>query len=385
MKIRSFATALALSSLPAAVMSFSAPAQAQSASDDASTKAARARFQEGVDFFDKGQFENARASFLQAYALRKHPAVLLNLAQSSLRSNHPLEASRFFQQFLREAQNITQAQRDTCNSGLAEARARLGRIDVSAPTAAEISVDGERIGSAPLDSAVDVEPGTHVVKARTTEGREESQSVAVATGQKASARFGANTPPPPVAAPLSVAPVDTSAQVAVPPPPPAVESAPPASDANAGAATPSRPRHLTTWAPVWIGAGVAVAGGITAIVFASAKSSAQKNADSVEAAIVKSRNEEGLTGKGACVSPTSKYTKACSALSDNRSTVNTDATLANIGLGVGIAGGVLAVGWLLLGPRTDDGAPTPTTGIRSLKPAPIIGRETNGFSLSGAF
>ena len=54
--------------------------------DDAVTVQARARFKEGVDHYDKGQFENARLSFLQAYALKKHPAVLLNLAQSSAKA-----------------------------------------------------------------------------------------------------------------------------------------------------------------------------------------------------------------------------------------------------------------------------------------------------------
>ncbi|MFO0672060.1 MAG: hypothetical protein U0235_20950 [Polyangiaceae bacterium] len=88
-----------------------APRAAFAQTDDATTKAARARFQEGVSLYDKGQYEAARAAFLQAYALRKHPAVLLNLAQSSLRSGRPLEASKYFQQYLRESSNLTAAQR----------------------------------------------------------------------------------------------------------------------------------------------------------------------------------------------------------------------------------------------------------------------------------
>ena len=72
------------------------PAHCGRASDDALTKAARARFQEGVEAFDKGNYEAARASFKQAYALRQHPAVLLNLAQSCLKSGHYLEAAKCF-------------------------------------------------------------------------------------------------------------------------------------------------------------------------------------------------------------------------------------------------------------------------------------------------
>ena len=63
------------------------PAKAQE--KDAVTEMARRRFQEGVKFFDQKKFEEARAAFLQAYALKHHPAVLLNLAQSEIRSGHP--------------------------------------------------------------------------------------------------------------------------------------------------------------------------------------------------------------------------------------------------------------------------------------------------------
>src|ERR1700722_4076000 len=126
-KTRPLAFALILALAPAATLPPRA-AFAQAA-DDATTKMARQRFQEGVAFFDKGQFEMARAAFLQAYALRKHPTVLLNLAQSSLKSGHSLEAARYFQQFLKES-GVTEAQRADATHGLGEARMKLGRIDV---------------------------------------------------------------------------------------------------------------------------------------------------------------------------------------------------------------------------------------------------------------
>ena len=52
------------------------------AQDDATIEMARQRFREGVQFYDQHQFEKARLAFLQEYALKPHPAVLLNLAQS---------------------------------------------------------------------------------------------------------------------------------------------------------------------------------------------------------------------------------------------------------------------------------------------------------------
>src|SRR6476619_7782030 len=86
------------------------------------TVQARARFKEGVEAFDKGKYEEARLAFLQAYTLKKHPAVLLNLAQSSAKSNHPLEAAKYFQQYLREATTASPQQRRDAETGLAEVR-----------------------------------------------------------------------------------------------------------------------------------------------------------------------------------------------------------------------------------------------------------------------
>src|SRR5262245_63617281 len=128
MKTRSLAAVLLLAFAPVA---FGAPAFAQPA-DDPTIKAARARFQEGVAFYDKGEYEQARAAFLQAYALKKHPAVLLNLAWSSLKSGHVLEGKKYFEQFLNEAKDATDKQRADANDGLSQAKAKLGRIDIQA-------------------------------------------------------------------------------------------------------------------------------------------------------------------------------------------------------------------------------------------------------------
>src|SRR3954447_11418871 len=106
MKTRRIAAAVLFTLLPATL---SLPALAQQ--DDPLTLQARARFKEGVDAFDRGKYEEARLSFLQAYTLKKHPAVLLNLAQSSAKSNHHLEALKYFQQFLKEAPNATPQQK----------------------------------------------------------------------------------------------------------------------------------------------------------------------------------------------------------------------------------------------------------------------------------
>src|SRR5580704_18802399 len=95
MKTSRVAVALLIALTPCTLV---APAVAQTpGAEDPITASARARFKEGVDFYDKGEYDQARASFLQAYALKKHPAVLLNLAWSCVKSGHALEGKKYFE------------------------------------------------------------------------------------------------------------------------------------------------------------------------------------------------------------------------------------------------------------------------------------------------
>src|SRR5688572_31534248 len=99
----------------AAPMAVSTPARA---ADDAMIQMARERFQEGVKYYDEKQFEKARAAFLQAYALKRHPAVLLNLAQSELRSGHEADAAKHFVTYLREHKVASALERQEAEKGL---------------------------------------------------------------------------------------------------------------------------------------------------------------------------------------------------------------------------------------------------------------------------
>src|SRR5690349_6875854 len=101
-----------------ALSPFVVPSQAL-AQEDATIEAARERFKEGVTYFDNKEFERARLAFVQAYALKPHPALLLNLAQSELRSpGHEAEAATHFARYLREHAEATEEQRQAAREGL---------------------------------------------------------------------------------------------------------------------------------------------------------------------------------------------------------------------------------------------------------------------------
>jgi Tfp pilus assembly protein PilF len=391
MKTRSIALALVFAFAPVAL---GTPAFAQPAADDPTIKEARARFQEGVGFYDKGEFEKARAAFLQAYSLRKHPAVLLNLAQSSLRSGHALEAAQYFQRYLRDSKDLSPAQRADAERGLSEARQKLGRIEIVAAAGSMLMIDGEGVGTAPLADPVDVEPGAHKVKA----GNEE-QSITTVAGQKSTAKFGAGGgAPAPVPLPLPPPPTPTSNTPATPQPPPtdsgtagSTAAPPPTGADNAGTAQPKKSLLAppATMVPVYVGGMVALVGaGIAIGVGVIAKSSAQNSADSVASEIRKNGGHgPTATTPGSCGSTitadVTKFGKACAALADDNNKVDTDALVGNIGLAIGVAGAAFAVGWYLFAPKK---SAEPTTGTwKAPKITPILGTQQNGLSLSGEF
>ncbi|HZU82077.1 MAG TPA: PEGA domain-containing protein [Polyangiaceae bacterium] len=357
------------------------PAAAQSAADDPTTAMARARFKEGVEFYDKGEYEQARASFLQAYALKKHPAVLLNLAWSCVKSGHPLEADRYFKQFLAEGRDITEKQRADANEGLAQAHAKLGRIEVVAAPGAEVTVDGEKVGTAPLAEAAIVEPGAHTVKVRALDGSIETQSITVMGGEKAVARFKLAPTPAPSAAPTPAAP--SPEEPAAPPapssppaPPRTSEEPKPRAEHARPLAAPPEPEGKSIFATpknvmpaVVLGIGAAAGYGVAVAMFFY-KQTAQDRANAAA----------DLVNHGGC--GTQPLT-SCSLYADYQTdvgNVNDDATVGNIALAVGVAGTAGALIYWLVADKQED--------VRaSSRPVvtPLVGRGMGGAALGGRF
>lgn len=367
-----------------AAMASAGLAHAQAPTDDATTRAARARFQEGVSLYDKGQYEASRAAFLQAYALRRHPAVLLNLAQSSLRSARPLEAAKYFQQYLRESNTATPAQRADADKGLAEARTKLGRLEVSAPTGAEVAVDGNVAGNAPLSDAVDVEPGMHTVRARLTDGTTESRSVNARAGEKHQVQLSPSKESPAVVPVPTPTPTPSTSQPHPTPTPTApAESKSPVEPERPRSSTfevqPSKksfaPKYM---APIYIGVGVTLAGVGTAVVFSIFKQDALDSAKSTAKLI----QDNGGNSNTCTPSTTGRFAAACKALQDDVARSNTDNLLANVGLGTAIGGAAFTVAWLLFSPKRD-AQPAVGTWQRPII-APMLG-DARGLRLQANF
>jgi hypothetical protein len=152
------------------------------AQSDVETEEARRRFQEGVRYYDQRQYDKARLSFLQAYALKPHPAVLLNLAQSELRAGHYAEAATNFAKYIRENPNADAM--DHARGAFEEARKRVVEVNVAVNQPdAVVTVDGIEAGKSPLPDVLYVEPGSRTIGAE-KDGARASHLLRAEAGQR---------------------------------------------------------------------------------------------------------------------------------------------------------------------------------------------------------
>jgi hypothetical protein len=309
-----------------------------------------------------------------------------------LKSGHAVEAERYFRQFLSEGKEITDKQRADANDGLTQAHAKLGRIEVSAPSGTEVTIDGERAGTAPIADLIPVEAGAHTVKFKGPET--ETDSVTVMGGEKVVARYGrgpgvATTTPS--ATPLPPAPTTEQA----PQPTPISRSS---DESGGGPAEPTPPRkerpanvgeRRGIWAApknplpsilMWTGTVLAAGGAAYAAVV---KGQAQDHADQTAASIIKN-TPAGTTID--CNNPPMPFAQACSDYNTDNNDVNVDATVANalIGVSAGLLVGGFLYWWLADKPHKGDLAVDETPAPKPVV-VPVFGRGYGALTLTGQF
>ncbi|HYP89046.1 MAG TPA: PEGA domain-containing protein, partial [Polyangiaceae bacterium] len=278
--------------LAGALLVAAPPAAAQ---DEATLTMARERFKEGVTYFDKKDFAKARVAFLQAYALKKHPAVLLNLAQSELRSGHEADAAGHFAQYLREHKDASDSERQGAETGLAAAKAQVGELTLEVePSGAEVLVDGELAGAAPLPGAVFLMPGSHHVQAR-KDGKTANNDVALSAGQSTKLTLKITSSAPPAA----------TTEVATSPLPPTEREAEPGPVVEAEPQSrKSFPRWLASTPGAIVGVGLTGVGLVGGGAFAIGSKAAYDAADSVGRQIGDQALRDGKAVRsGACYEP----------------------------------------------------------------------------------
>lgn len=421
-------------------------AQGAPPANDAVTEIARQRYQEGVKDFDGGKWEEARGAFLQAYALKRSPAILLNLGLSELRAGKYYEdAGNHLQQFLRETPGASPDQRATAEKGIVEVKRHSGMLVIGVDAnGADVSLDGATVGRSPIIDPVFVKPGKHTLFA-VYQGKSSASVVEAKTGATVAATLSlgvagapapAVTPPPITPSPVtpSIAPPGSGLPPGMmgpgtPPPvtPPATgPGVPPAAyppggyppggyagnNVGPGGAPMVAPEGVREpfldWykrKPVaWVGTGVAGLGLLGGIIFSASAGSASGSATKLAAAITTERNRirdsadpavrafnpdnranvcgDRSTGSGALV----HFTDACTTLRGNESSYHTDVALAVTSwvlFGVGVAG---TTAYAMIDWYPSKGPPkTAAAGPKILAVAPVISPALQGVTIVGSF
>jgi hypothetical protein len=332
----------------AAAMAIAVPVSAR-AGDDRANREAEARFAEGLSAVKGKDYEAARLSFAQAYAVLHRPLILWNLALSEEKSGHPIEAAGHFRQVTRDMPGAPEA--TGAQKHLDALVAQMGRIEIQAAAGSTFVLDGVDItGSAPLPDPIDVQPGHHVVEVKMAHGEMKAAQVDAPPGQVTHVGFGPADGPTAAVAPAAVASAPTETQGA---------------DVTTERPPPSRSVSTAKIAmTVALGGAAVVAVGLGAYFGLQSRS----NADTAQ-------RYRDANGAGACANGMAP--SYCGAWDSAVQAQNRDATASNV---LYIGGGVFAasaiVTWLLW-PRADRGT--------SAWVLPEVGPASAGIGAGGRF
>ena len=158
------ATALAI-----AISGASGATHAQPAQRTPEQQEADRHFKDGVARYKEGKFDAALAEFKEAYRIAPHPLVLYNMAGCYRELSRYGEAVKAYRQFLSEGPGKAPESRLTdARAELDKIYALVGRVTVAVePEAgASLFLDGQPLGTFPIEMPLIISPGTHKLLAR---------------------------------------------------------------------------------------------------------------------------------------------------------------------------------------------------------------------------
>lgn len=340
--------------------------------DQAVDDAAKARYAEGVKLYNRKKYEEARAAFLQAIALKKRPAAVMMLAESALKSGRWLEAMKNFDEFTAIAGDVPQKLKDLVENGKKEARAHLGRMTFDVPEGAEVTVDGEKLAEVkPIDVAV----GTHTIVVK---HREETKTLEVP------AEAGKITDVHPSFVPKAIIPTDTRTR------PTAVGPSAPAGPA----AEPESPSVLTPPATKWplytLGA-IGIGGLATAAIFGGLAANARHGVEVSQQTLARNAKKDADCSRPESFEDQAKgqtiaeFQSTCDTLARQQHFATVHQSVFQTSLIIGLAGFAGAVTWFFVAPKEGAAADSPSKAKESTLVIPWAGPGGGGVSVEGRF
>ena len=253
---------------------------AQEGGDD--TTRARQQFQAGVNDYDAGRYSDALGHFQEAYRIKPHPLVRVNIANCYEKLDRPLDAIENFEAFLR-ANDGSAAQRDEVRLALKELLNRVGTLKFEVePEGARILIDERDERRAPVTEPVHVGTGRHRVTVA-LEGYEtalrvidvkagENERVRVELTRVPGSEVVARTPPAEAAPDTDEIPPDIEPPATAPPPIPMRADA-------------SQPSESVLSTGVWLAGGATVLLAVSAVVTGQLALAADREFDGYLAAV----------------------------------------------------------------------------------------------------
>jgi hypothetical protein len=180
---RHLAPALALTLVVAGA---SGGAHAQPAQRTPEQLEADRHFKDGVARYKEGKFDAALAEFKEAYRIAPHPLVLYNMAGCYRELSRYGEAVKAYRQFLAEGPGKAPESRLTdARAELEKIYAMVGRVTVAVePEAgASLFLDGQPLGTFPIEMPLIISPGTHKLLARAPGRADVEREIRVTGGQ----------------------------------------------------------------------------------------------------------------------------------------------------------------------------------------------------------
>lgn len=172
------------------VLLFSTAARAQEMGGQTQDTDGRARaqalFEQGVSAAAAGDHQTALERFDESYRLFAHPGTLANLAIYQEGQGRLVDAYLSNRELLERFGGVISGEaRDQARVRLARLAASLALVEVSSdPPGARVILDGEPLGTAPLDHPVPVEPGAHTLEARLAGHEAATIELDLAAGQR---------------------------------------------------------------------------------------------------------------------------------------------------------------------------------------------------------
>jgi tetratricopeptide (TPR) repeat protein len=169
-------------------------------SDDDGRARAKAAFEHGVADYAAGRYEQALINFQEAYRIRPHPLVNVNLANCYDKLGKPLQAIALFEHFL-ESDTGTPEQRLEVKTALERLSQQAGKILLRvAPDGATVVFDQGEPLTSPVFEPVPLEAGRHTLTVQLSGYKTVQRDLIVKGGTTLELTIGLEAEGPPVLA-----------------------------------------------------------------------------------------------------------------------------------------------------------------------------------------